>query len=334
MKVSRLILIIVLISLGATAIIFASRQDNKDIKSTTPEPTIDKPIIVTTLFPFYDITKQLVAENAEVSLLLPPGVEPHSFEPTPQDIIKIQEADVFIYTGDVMEPWVNDIVATLPDSVKVINASEGVTLIESNDAHSHSHDDEHNQDKEDGKKETKVGSNLDPHFWLNFNNTITATNTISKSISGLNILDNLQLESNTNNIILSLEKLDADYSATLSQCKNRTILQAGHRTFEYLAQKYNLGYITTEELSPNSDTSAQDIAKLVQEVRTNKAKAIFSEELIEPRIANTISKETGVPVLQLNGAHNISSEQLTSGVSFIDIMKKNLENLSIGLDCK
>lgn len=330
MKVSRLILILALISLGATAIIFASRQDTQDISSTTPEPTIDKPVIVTTLFPFYDITKQLVAENAEVNLLLPPGVEPHSFEPTPQDIVQIQEADVFIYTGDIMEPWVKDIVTTIPESVKVIDASKGVNLIESTD--DHSHNDEHGH--EEDKKENKLSSNLDPHFWLDFSNTIIATDTISTAISEINIIDNAVLEQNTNTIKNSLTKLDTEYTNTLSKCGSRNILQAGHRTFEYLAKRYNLGYITTEELSPNSDTSAQDIAKLVQEVKKNKAKAIFSEELIEPRIANTISNETGVPVLKLNGAHNISSEQLKSGISFIEIMKQNLENLSIGLDCK
>ena len=150
----------------------------------------------------------------------------------------------------------------------------------------------------------------------------------------MNIVDNNNLDQNKNNIVTALEQLDTDYSNTLSKCTNKTILQAGHRTFEYLARKYKLEYVTTEELSPNSDTSAQDIAKLVQKVRETKAKAIFSEELVEPRIANTISSETGVPVLELNGAHNISSEQFQAKTSFVDIMRKNLENLSIGLECK
>jgi len=332
MKASRLLLIIVLLALGAGAIVFATRPNSQNSTSNTQEPAqeIIKPIIVTTLFPFYDITSQLVGENAEVSLLLPPGVEPHAFEPTPQDIIKIQEADVFIYSGDVMEPWVASIVANIPESVKVINASDGINLIESTD--DHSHDDEHGH--EDEKKENKSGSNLDPHFWLDFDNTIIATNTISKAISELNIIDNNNLEQNKTSIVTALEELDTEYSNTLAKCSNKTILQAGHRTFEYLARKYNLEYVTTEELSPNSDTSAQDIAKLVQKVRATKAKAIFSEELVEPRIANTISSETGVPVLELNGAHNISSDQFKAKTSFVDIMRKNLENLSIGLECK
>lgn len=337
MKASRLLLIIVLLALGAGAIVFATRPNSQNTTANTQEAKqeIIKPIIVTTLFPFYDITSQLVGKNAEVSLLLPPGVEPHAFEPTPQDIIKIQEADVFIYSGDVMEPWVASIVANIPESVKVINASDGINLIESTDDHSHDdhgHDDEHGH--EDKKKENKSGSNLDPHFWLDFNNTIIATNTISKAISELDIVDNNNLDQNKNNIVTALEQLDTDYSNTLSKCTNKTILQAGHRTFEYLARKYKLEYVTTEELSPNSDTSAQDIAKLVQKVRETKAKAIFSEELVEPRIANTISSETGVSVLELNGAHNISSEQFQAKTSFVDIMRKNLENLSIGLECK
>jgi len=323
MKLSRLFLIILIIILGVGAVLLVNRPNSKNVNTNT-EPLAPKPIIVTTLFPFYDITTKLVNDKAEVSLLLPPGVEPHTFEPTPQDIIRIQEADIFIYTGDIMEPWVKDIVANIPSSVKIINASDGISLIKSTDDHNH---------ENEGKK-TKTGSDLDPHFWLNLNNSITATQNISKSIFSLNLLDNNVLEQNTKNIISDFEKLDAEYQNTLSKCKNKTILQAGHRTFEYLANKYNLDYITTEELSPNSDTSAKDIAKLITEIKENKAKTIFSEELIEPRIANTISSETGASILELNGAHNISSEQFKSKVSFIDIMKQNLENLSIGLECK
>ncbi|NBP55524.1 hypothetical protein EBU71_03095 [bacterium] len=332
MKASRLLLIIVLLALGSGAIIFANRPNSQNSTSNTQEPAqeIIKPIIVTTLFPFYDITNQLVGEDAEVSLLLPPGAEPHAFEPTPQDIIKIQEADVFIYSGDVMEPWVASIVANIPETVKVINASDGINLIKSTD--NHSHDDDHNH--KDEEKDKKSGSNLDPHFWLDFDNTIIATNTISKAISELNIIDNNNLDKNKNNLLTTLEQLDTDYSDTLAKCSNKTILQAGHRTFEYLARKYKLNYVTTEELSPNSDTSVKNIAKLIQEVRKNKATAIFSEELVEPRIANTISSETGVPVLELNGAHNISSDQFKAKTSFIDIMRKNLENLNIALECK
>lgn len=324
MKFSRLFLIAIIIALGFGAILLVNRPNNPNQPDIITETESNKPIIVTTLFPFYDITTKLVSDKAEVALLLPPGVEPHTFEPTPQDIIRIQEADIFIYTGDIMEPWVRDIVANIPNSVKIINASDGINLIESQD--NHSHDDE--------KKELKTDSNLDPHFWLNFNNAIIATQNISKSIASLNLLDNNILNQNTQNIINDFEKLDAEYKKTLSKCKNKTILQAGHRTFEYLANEYNLEYITTEELSPNSDTTAKDIAKLISEIKHTKAKTIFSEELIEPRVANTIASETGASILELNGAHNISSEQFSSKISFINIMQKNLENLSIGLECK
>lgn len=332
MKVSRLLLIALIIALGVGAVILANRPNTQPTTTSDNVQEIKKPTIITTLFPFYNFTSQLVGDVAEVSLLLPPGVEPHSFEPTPQDIIKIQEADVFIYTGDIIEPWVADIVANIPDSVKVINASGGINLIASTDDHSHGDDDDHSH--EDEKKDKEAVSNLDPHFWLDFNNSIIATQTISKAISSLNIIDNTQLENNTNDVITSLNQLDTDYKSTLAKCKNKTILQAGHRTFEYLVKRYNLKYITTDELSPNSDTSAQDIAKLINEIRKTKSTTIFTEELVEPRIANTIATETGASVLELNGAHNISSEQFTSKISFVDIMRQNLENLSIGLECK
>jgi zinc transport system substrate-binding protein len=333
MKLSRFILIITLLLLGVAAVFAINRPQNTSTNTTQIPNQAQKPVIVTTLFPFYDITKILIGDKANISLLLPPGIEPHSFEPTPQDIIKIQEADIFIYTGEYMEPWVKDIISNLPQSVTVIDASKNIPLIESSENHSHDHghdnhhDEEHNDNK-DGK------SAIDPHFWLDFNNTIIATKTISDTVSSKNIIDNSLLSQNTEKLIQNLTQLDTDYTNTLSTCTNKTIIQAGHRTFEYLARKYNLEYITTEELSPNSDTSAKDIAMLIDEVKEEKSKAVFSEELIEPRIAKTISDETGVPILLLNGAHNITSDQFKSGISFIDIMRENLENLRAGLDCK
>jgi zinc transport system substrate-binding protein len=328
MKSFQLILIIILFLLGIGAVIAVNRPNINSDKDTPQDQSQAKPIIVTTLFPFYDITKTLVGEQAEVSLLLPPGIEPHSFEPTPQDIIRVQEADIFIYTGDIMEPWVKDIINDLPKTVTIVDTSQGITLIENADDHGHGHDDDH------GDEKNKEKLALDPHFWLDFNNTIIATKTISDTISSKNIVDTTLLSQNRDILTRDFTQIDIDYRDTLGKCRNKTILQAGHRTFGYLAKRYNLEYITTEELSPNSDTSAQDIANLIDEVRKEKAKAIFSEELIEPRIAQTISNETEVPILLLNGAHNITSDQFKSGISFIDIMRENLENLRTGLDCK
>jgi zinc transport system substrate-binding protein len=328
MKSFQLILIISLFLLGIGAVIEVNRPNINSDKDTPQDQSQAKPIIVTTLFPFYDITKTLVGEQAEVSLLLPPGIEPHSFEPTPQDIIRVQEADIFIYTGDIMEPWVKDIINDLPKTVTIVDTSQGITLIENADDHGHGHDDDH------GDEKNKEKLALDPHFWLDFNNTIIATKTISDTISSKNIVDTTLLSQNRDILTRDFTQIDIDYRDTLGKCRNKTILQAGHRTFGYLAKRYNLEYITTEELSPNSDTSAQDIANLIDEIKEEKAQAVFSEELIEPRIAQTISDETGVPILLLNGAHNITSDQFKSGISFIDIMRENLENLRTGLDCK
>lgn len=333
MKKSRLLLLFIPIILGIVAVTLVlsenrqSSPQNDISESITPE----KVTIVTTLFPLYDIAKQLAADSGDVSLLLPPGVEPHSFEPTPKDITTIQNADVFIYTGNEMESWVADIVATLPSSVLVVDASKNITLIEGEEhSHDHGEKDEHTHDEEEKKHEDHT---LDPHFWLDFSNTITATKTISEALSSLNIFDNNTLTANTDSYIQQLQDLDTQYSTTLGTCKNRTIVQAGHRTFGYLAKKYNLEYVTTEELSPNSEPSAQDIANLIKTIRAENAQAIFSEELIEPRIAETVSNETGVPILMLNGAHNITQEQFESNVSFITIMEDNLKNLRSGLSC-
>jgi zinc transport system substrate-binding protein len=334
MNTSRLYIIGILIVLGMIPIILFSLNKNTSPSVSESENTKTPQIsIVTTLFPFYDISKSLVGEPGNVQLLVPPGVEPHSFEPTAQDIIDIQNADIFIYTGDTMEPWVKDIVASLPESVLVVDASQNISLIKASESHDHSHNDEHSHSEDEAKTDNH-SDELDPHFWLDFENIIISVRTITTAIEGLNRIDSDLLSQNSNTIIQNLTDLDTQYRNTLSSCQNPVIIQAGHRTFEYLTQKYSIEYITTQELSPNSDTSAQDIAEIIKKIKAEQASTIFTEELIDSRIAQTIADETGASIKILNGAHNITQEQLESNTSFIDIMNTNLENLKAGLECK
>lgn len=131
-----------------------------------------------------------------------------------------------------------------------------------------------------------------------------------------------------------MDLLDQNYRQTLSNCQNQEIVYAGHYAFGYLAKRYDLAYLAAQGLSPDAEPTANALKKLVDQIKANNLRYIFYEELTSPKIAQTLSAETDASLLLLNAAHNITKDQLAVGRSFFDIMKENLDNLKIGLNCQ
>ncbi len=338
--------------------------------SQDPSQT-DKPTVITTLYPLYDTAAALAGDSAEVSLLLDPGTDIHGFEPSPSDIVAISEADLFIYSGDDLEPWAADLLAGLDSDVKVVNTSEGIDLIEfkgeshdhdhaddhdKKDDHGHDHDHEHDDHmheehgdhdhshdedhahEEEGDDHSHDHdhdhSGLDPHYWLDFENAQIMTNTIKDALVEVLPDNSAEIDSRAQERIEALQALDTRYETELGSCSTRSFVHGGHYAFGYLAERYDLEYESAQGFSSNSEPTAQTIANLVESIEEADAQAVFTEELIEPRVAEIISEETGVPVLKLHGAHNISAEEFESEVSFLSLMESNLENLKVGLGCE
>ncbi len=292
-------------------------------KQQKPEETGELKI-VTTLFPLYDSAKHIAGENAEISLLLPPGIEAHSFEPKPSDIAQISNADVFVYTGDFMEPWAKDLLSGIQNqNLIVVNASDGVDLI------TEEHDDDEHED-EHGHEH----NGIDPHIWLDFGNMEIIAENIANGIfsadqeNGKIYIENLDAYKN------ALKNLDEKYKNDLSECETDTIIHAGHFAFGYMAKKYAFEYIATQGFSPNSEPTAKDIAGIIDLIKQQKTKYIYYEEMVNPTVANAISNETSAGLLELHGAHNISKKEMENGETFINIMENNLTNLRKGLGCE
>jgi zinc transport system substrate-binding protein len=131
-----------------------------------------------------------------------------------------------------------------------------------------------------------------------------------------------------------LTELDSLYKRTLATCKDREIVYGGHYAFGYLAKRYGLKYVTAQGISPDAEPTANDLVKLVEQVKNNKIKYVFYEELTSPKIAETIAGETNAKLLLLNAAHNLSKDQFDQGLSFFDILKRDLDNLRVGLGCQ
>ncbi len=273
--------------------------------------------IVTTLFPLYDFAKNIGGDYVEVSLLLPPGVEAHAFEPKPSDIAKISEADIFIFTGRFMEPWVEDITKSINNKkLIIVDASIGVKMIT-----------ELIQDPNNLKP------SYDPHVWLSYDNDKIIVKNISQALISYDQKNSDYYSQNLADYQNKLSELDAKYASSLANCQNKEIIYGGHYAFGYLANRYGLKYSAAQGLSPNSEPSAQDIIDLIKKIKADKIQYIFYEELSSPKIAETISSETGAKMLLLNAAHNISLDDFTNNISFLSIMEENLINLKEGLKC-
>lgn len=290
-------------------------------KEQAPRPT-GKIQVVATLFPLFDMARAIGGESAEVTLLLPPGVEAHSFEPRPGDILRLNNADIFIYTGPFMEPWAESLLKGLDTKrLLAVNAGYGIPLRKQGNEQDHG-DEHHHQ------------GGGDPHIWLDFGNARTMVATI---LNGFVVKDPVHADVFHRNAAAyqaRLDELDSSYRAGLASCGTRTIIHGGHFAFGYLAKRYGLKYVAAFPSSGDSEPNARQMAEMVGLIRSTGAGAIYYEELVSPRLADTLARETGTRLLILNAAHNVSRDELVRGVTFPMLMERNLENLRQGLQCR
>ncbi|MBP1748298.1 MAG: ABC-type metal ion transport system, periplasmic component, partial [Deltaproteobacteria bacterium] len=292
---------------------------------TKSQPEDNKKItVITTLFPLYDFTRAIADNKADIILILPPGVEAHAFEPKPADIMKVDKADLFIYTGKYMEPWAQDILkSTASKKLTVADASLGINLVRLNPNH-------RDAEPEDGHGH----GSYDPHIWLDFDNAMKIVDTITEGLCKADPGNSGIYRKNADVYKEKLAALDKEYKESLSGCKKKTLIHGGHFAFGYLARRYGLEYISAYEGSPNSEPTARKIIELKNKIKQNNIHFVFFEELLNPRVSEITAKEAGATLLKLNGAHNITKDEFRKGVTFLSLMENNLTNLKIGLECK
>ncbi len=263
--------------------------------------------VITTIFPTYDFVKQIGKDKVNVFLLIPPGVEPHTFELKPQDIIKIKKSDIFVYTGKLMEPWVEKMLKGITSKeLVIVDASRGVEVYEN-----------------------------DPHIWLDLANDQIIINSITKSLIAKDPDNKDFYLNNAKMYNEKLEDLDQRIKQTLSSARYKNIIYGGHFVFSYFARRYGLTHSSPYDgFSPNAEPSPKSIVGLINKLKISGEKYIYFEELIDPKVARLISQETGAKLELLHGAHNVSKDELVKGITFIDIMEENLKKLKVGLECQ
>jgi zinc transport system substrate-binding protein len=283
----------------------------------------DKLTVVTTLFPLYDFARSVGKEKVEVSLLLPPGVEPHSFEPKPDDIVRVNRADVFIYTNKFMEPWAEDILRGAGRSdLLVVDSSAGATLLSAGER------------VDRNKEERHHAAGMDPHIWLSIPNAQKMVDTIAAGLASRDPGNRAFYQGNAEAYKSELKRLDQKFQKGLSACNTRLFLHGGHYAFGYLADRYGLSYISAYALSADAEPTPGRLVKLINQMKSHSLRFVFTEELISPRTAKIIAEETGAAILTLHGVHNVSREEMERGATYLSLMERNLENLRKGLQCR
>jgi zinc transport system substrate-binding protein len=287
-----------------------------------------RPVVMTTLFPLYDFARTIAGDRMEVQLLLPPGVEPHHFEPRPDDLARIHRAALFIYIGPFMEPWADRVLAGLDrNKVRIVAAAEGISLLPA-PAHSGKGHAGHG----DGLQHQ--AERLDPHIWLDFSIDQAMVAKLLEAFVAADPAGAEEYRRRAADLTEQLAGLDTRYKEGLATCESRVLLHGGHAAFGYLTHRYNLEYQPAAGVTAELEATPRRLAELVQQVRKQKVKAIFTEELVTPRVARTIAGETGATVLTLYAAPNLAPEDRAKGVTFIQLMEENLKSLKIGLACR
>ncbi len=301
-------------------------------RQTEPVSAEPKVSVVTTLFPLYDFARSLAGDKAEILLLLPPGAEPHSFEPKPSDIAHLAKADIFIFTNKYMEPWAGQMVKVAENGgLLIVDASRGINLIEGADEHQHGIKGKH---EHASAGHIPDHGRVDPHIWLDFRNAMKMVDAIRDGYAQKDPARKHYYEQRAEELKGHLTALDSRYTAMLATCRTKVMVSGGHFAFGYLAKRHGLRYMSAYGFSPSAEPSPRDLIRLSRIIRQHGVRYLFHEELVEPRVAETIARETGAGLLLLHGAHNIAKADFEKGVTFLQLMEKNYEALRTGLECQ
>lgn len=285
--------------------------------------------IISSNFIGYDFARAVTGDKSEISMLLKPGAEAHDFEPTPEDIINIKNADLFIYVGGESDEWIenlledNEIPAEktlrLMDLVEVKEEE----LSEGMEDHSHeAHDHEASEDHEE----------YDEHIWTSPLNAIQLVNGIKAKLSTIHPENKSTYIQNTDSYTSRLLAIDQKIRDVVSSSAKKELIFGDRFPFRYFVNEYDLGYYAAfPGCSEQTEASSQTIAFLIDKAKTDNIKTILKIELTSDKLAKTIAEEAGAKVLTLNAAHNISKEDFESGLTYADIMEANIDVLKEAL---
>lgn len=288
----------------------------------TTEASDDGLSVITTIFPPYDFVREISDSKISVQMLLPPGAESHSFEPTSQDIIAIGECDLFIYVGGESDAWVDEMLNSLgnnaPETLTLMECVEPVVeeLVEGMEYHE-------DEDEEE----------FDEHVWASPKNAMLICDKITEKLAALDPAGAAVYTSGNASYQKELTKLDSLFDEIMDSAARNTIVIGDRFPFRYLTEAYGIEYYAAfPGCSTESEPSAATIAFLIDKVKEEDLPVVFYIEFSNHKVADAISEATGAETLLMHSCHSVTAEQLENGESYISIMTQNAENLRKALN--
>lgn len=272
------------------------------------ERSTGKISVVTTIFPYYDFARSVSKGTCEVDMLLKPGSDVHSFEPTPSDILKIRNADLFIYNGGESDEWVDSILESLGDTDKpvVMKMTDYVKPLTEMDADHHAEDEE------------------DEHIWTSLDNAKTLVSKISDEVSKLDSKNKSIYYRNGLDYIEKISKVQSEIENTVNSSKSKKIVVGDRFPLLYFATEFSLDWeCAFPGCSTETEPSLDRLSKLTDTIEKDKIKTILKLEMSENKVADTLADETNTKVRTFYSAESVSKEDFANNITYVDLMERN-----------
>ncbi len=304
-------------------------DETTQISEIVNDNTCDKKInVVASIFPEYDFLRQIGGSCINLTMLLTPGAESHSFEPTPKDITEVLESDIFVYVGGDSDAWVETILDSVDkDRTKIITLMDCVETVEETAVEGMTEEEEESETGGTGEIE------YDEHVWTSPKNVELICRKLCDALCEKDPDNADTYKANTDSYIEKLEKLDNQFRDVVKNAKRKEIIVGDRFPFRYFADEYGLSYYAAfPGCSSDTDASAATIAFLTDKVIADGIPVVFHIELSNAKVCDTICEQTGAKSELLNAVHNISKEDFEAGVTYIDLMEHNVDVLKIALN--
>lgn len=316
---------LMVLTLVCSALILSGCSDKNPAEGKKDNGKIN---VVATIFPEYDFLRQIGGDKINLSMLLTPGAETHSFEPTPQDIIKIQESDLFVYVGGDSDEWVKGILESIDsDKLKTVTLMDCVTLKEEElkEGMTEEEEEEHGSEEEEPE--------YDEHVWTSPVNAMAIVQKLCDNLCEEDPDNADYYKKNTSDYIAKLKDLDNEFKDVVADSKRKEIIVADRFPFRYFVDEYGLDYYAAfPGCSVDSDASPATVAFLTDKIKDDNIPIVFHIELSAGNICNSIARDTGAKSEQLNAVHNITKDDFESGKTYLDFMEENVKVLKEALN--
>ena len=297
-------------------------------QSTEEDTDPDQLTVVATVFPAYDFARAVGGDLADVQLLLPPGTESHSYEPTPADILAVQECDLFIYLGGESDTWVETILESVELRGQTLRMVDCVPLLEEEtvegmESYEEGHD--HDHDEAPGLGEV-VG--YDEHVWTSPKNAALITRAVGDKLAELDPANADTYAANSADYAAQIEDLDREFADFFAGVEDRTMVFGDRFPLRYFAEEFNIDYYAAfPGCSTQTEPSAATIAFLTDKVREEHIPTVWYIEFSNHLVADSIAESAGVKTAMFHTCHNVSADDLAAGATYVSLMEQNLETL-------